>query len=116
LVLYIGLLVVLVRAINEYALPISMLIVNVLFTILYMKFIKKYVGIDTNKLYGHIIKNGLITVPFILLYFIIPTDYSIIWLQATLLVIVGITLGSALLAANPEVYRTLRSKIKRVKS
>ena len=62
LVLYIGLLAVLVRAINEYALPTSMLIVNVLFTILYMKFIKKYVGIDTNKLYGHIIKNGLITV------------------------------------------------------
>lgn len=116
LVLYIGLLAALVRAINEYALPTSMLIVNAVFTMLYMTYIKKYIGIDTNKLYGLIIKNGLITVPFILLYFIFPTDYSNIWLQVALLVIVSIILGATLLAANPEVYRTLRSKIKRERS
>lgn len=116
LALYLGLLAILVRAINEYALPTSMLVVNVLFTVLYMTFIKKYVGIDTNKLYSFILKNGLITVPFILLYFIFPTDYTNIWLQGALLVIVGISLGATLLVANPEVNRMLRSRIIRMKS
>lgn len=116
LALYIGLLAVLVRAINEYALPTSMLVVNTLFTMLYMTYVKKYIGIDTNKLYGLIIKNGLITVPFILLYFILPTDYSNIWLQAGLLIGVGVLLVIVLLAINPEVYRTLRPRVFKARS
>lgn len=108
---YLGLLFIFVRFIGEYSIPLSMLIVNAMFVMLYMRFIKKYLGLDTNALYGQIFKNALISIPFILLYFISPFDCSNILVQSVLLVITAVALFVALMLANKQVYYTLKSKI-----
>lgn len=112
---YLGLLFVFVRFIGVYSIPLSMLIVNALFVVLYMTFIKKFIGLDISKLYGHIIKNTLIIVPFIVLYFISPFDCSNILVQSVLLVITTVSLFAALMLSNKQVYDTLTNKIHIIK-
>ena len=110
IVIYLCLLFVFIQFIGEYSIPLSMLIVNSLFIFLYMRFIKKYIGLDTSNLYGLIIKNGMLTFPFIVFYFITSFDCSNIWLQSLLFVIIAIIVIAVLMLANKNVYKTLSDK------
>lgn len=114
IVLYLGLLFTLVRFLGEYSIPLSMLIVNSLFAVLYMSFIKKFMGLDTAGLYGLIVKNGLITVPFIILYFVLQLDCANIWLQVVVLIITATTLFVSLMIANKQVYKTLKDRVQKI--
>lgn len=111
MVIYLGLLFGSIQILNEYALPLSMLITNLFFLVVYMLFIRKYLGLDTPRISRIIIKNTCITVPFVLAHFIIPTNPANLWLQIILLAITSVSVFCLLMTLNKDTRHTLQVKL-----
>lgn len=109
--IYMVILFATIHFINAYSIPVSMFVTNILFVFLYLLQIKKYLRLNINKMRQHMLYNAIITLPFMIAYFVMPLDCTNIVLQSFVFVLTTMLLLMLLGFVNKSAYVLLRNKL-----
>lgn len=111
LIVYIGFLFLSLKVLKVYSIPISLLFVNLIFGLWYVKILLNNTKIKTSTIIEPILKNLLLAVPFICIYWILNINPNQYLCQIVFAVGYVILFLSFVLLINPSISVYLKQKI-----
>ena len=111
LLVYVVALVLLIKLLNVYALPASMLITNALFGGWYLYTLLTNTQIEAGTIYGYVVKNMLATIPFVFVYFLIDLTPGNIAAQTAIALLYIISYVCIYSYLNSNIIQQLKRKL-----
>lgn len=110
---YLGILLAIITHTQIYALPIATLVTSLLFIVWYLRLMKKYLYLDIKLLAGDFIKCMAISIPFVIIHFLLKMDYHNLILYIGYFVVFSIVYFITLFVANKAFFILLLSKFRK---
>ncbi len=109
-IVYIGILFVIIKAVQIYAIPLATLVVSLLFIGWYLKLIKKHLALDARMLIWEFSRSMFVILPFVIIHYTLNFDYKNIYMYIGYFIIFSIVYAFVLYMTNIKFFRSLLSK------
>ncbi len=112
MVVYLLVLLLIIKTVQIYAVPLAGLVSSLLFLIWYLRIMKINLKLDVSGLVKIALSSTAIIIPFVLAHFVLGFDYENIFQYSIYLVIFTLLYGAIVYVANKDFVKLLISKFK----
>ena len=110
---YLGLLVVIIRKAELYAIPIALLVSCALFIIWYLRILSKDLRLDLSKLIGTSVVSVAIAIPFFLAHFLLSPNYHYVLQYVVYFILFTVAFFTALYFTNKDLAKQVKVRLLR---
>lgn len=109
---YIGILLIIIRTTQIYAIPLATFFVSILFVVWYLKLIKKYLLLNINVFVWEFAKSILIILLFVVMHYLFAPDFHSLLIYAVYFFIFSIVYTTVLYLTNKSFFLLILSNFK----